>query len=239
MATETKLSPEEIKSLNSELETMQPFEILQKAWQVIGGEKVISLSMQLEDNVILDMILKNELPVRPYTLDTGRMHPETYLMIDTLKFKYDINIEVYYPQTEAIQQLVGQKGMYSFRESIDNRKECCHIRKVEPNNRALAGASLWVNGIRRDQSEERADTPILSYDEKADLYKLSPIAKLTFAEVRSYAKENKVPIHKLYEQGFASIGCAPCTRAIEEGEHPRAGRWWWEHGDTRECGLHA
>ncbi len=226
-----------IDELEKELENISPQERLQKAYDSIEGEKIISLSMQLEGLVLLDMLLKKNLAFTSYTLDTGRLHDETYRLIDTVRFKYKIPIKVYYPNNQQLEKMVSQKGMFSFKESVANRKECCSIRKIHPNERALKGKSLWITGLRRDQSAERSQTKILEFHESKKLYKISPLATWSWNQVYKYALDNHVPIHPLYKQGYKSIGCAPCTRTVSPEEDERAGRWWWESG-TKECGLH-
>lgn len=226
----------DLAKISKELESSSPQEILKKSFELTKGVKVISISLQLEDNILLDMMLKADLNFRAYTLDTGRLHESTYLMMDRIRFKYGIELEVYHPNHEAVEKLMREKGLYSFKESFVNRKECCYIRKVEPYSRAMKGASLWVTGLRRTQSEDRANTPII--EDAGGLIKVSPIVNWSWERVMQYAKENKVPKHPLYDQGFISIGCDPCTRAVEPGEDIRAGRWWWENADHKECGLH-
>ena len=222
--------------INQELELLSPQDILTKCFSLIHGEKTISLSMQLDGLVLLDMMLKAKLEFSCYTIDTGRLHEETYKMFDTVRFKYNVPLEIYYPQTENIQNLTSKKGLYSFKDSVSNREECCHIRKIEPNQRALEGKSLWIGGLRREQSETRKSIQILEYRQDLNIYKLSPLANFTSQQLHNYAKENSVSYHPLYKEGYPSIGCAPCTRPIKEGEEERAGRWWWEQG-TKECGL--
>ena len=226
----------EIQHWNKELDNRPAEEIIEKAFSFIKGKKVISISTQVEDIVLLDMILKQGLDIKAYTLDTGRLHEETLLMIDKIHFKYNIPVEVYFPDAEKIESLVTRKGMFSFKEAIENRKECCHLRKVEPNQRALKGASLWVTGLRREQSPDRKDTPVL--EKSGELFKVNPLVNWSWDALEKYAVDNKLPMHPLYKKGFLSIGCAPCTRAVEPGEDMRAGRWWWENADLKECGLH-
>ena len=226
----------DLNKINEELETLTPEEILTKCFNLIEGNKTISLSMQLDGLVLLDMMLKERLQFSCYTIDTGRLHEETYKMFDTIRFKYNVPLEIYYPNTIAIEQLTSTKGVYSFKESIENREECCSIRKIEPNQRALQNKILWVGGLRREQSENRKKIQILEYRSDLKLYKLSPLANYTSQQLHTYAKQNSVSYHPLYAQGYPSIGCAPCTRATKPGEEERAGRWWWEQG-SKECGL--
>ena len=183
------------------------------------------------------MLLKKNLAFTSYTLDTGRLHDETYRLIDTVRLKYKIPIKVYYPNSQQLEKMVSQKGMFSFKESVANRKECCYIRKVHPNERALEGKSLWITGLRREHSAERSQTKILEFNKSKKIYKISPLATWSWNQVYKYAMDHHVPIHPLYKQGYRSIGCAPCTRTVSPEEAERAGRWWWESG-TKECGLH-
>jgi phosphoadenosine phosphosulfate reductase len=197
-----------------------------------------STSLGQEDQVITDAIFKNELPIRVFTLDTGRLFQESYELLDLTRTKYKKPIEVFFPDNSSVQNLVNNKGMNSFYDSVENRKECCFIRKVEPLNRALAGVSIWITGLRAEQSEGRNELSAFEYDAARKIIKFNPLVNWHYDEVLAYLKENKVPDNPLHKKGFISIGCQPCTRAIMDGEHPRAGRWWWEES-KKECGLHA
>ncbi|MBP6411004.1 MAG: phosphoadenylyl-sulfate reductase [Pseudarcicella sp.] len=199
---------------------------------------VFSSSFGQEDQVIIDAIFKNNLPISVFTLDTGRLFQETYELMDTTKQKYNKSFETFFPNTEKVEALVKEKGFNSFYYSVENRKECCGVRKMEPLSRALAGAEVWITGLRSEQSENRSDMPILEWDESRNLLKFNPLIRWSYNEVIAYLQANKVPDNPLHRKGFVSIGCAPCTRAITEGEQPRAGRWWWEESQ-KECGLHS
>ena len=170
-------------------------------------------------------------------MDTGRLFKETYNLIDRTRARYGKPIKVYFPKAEQVEKLVTAKGMHSFYESVENRKECCFIRKVEPLQRALQGAKVWVTGLRAGQSQNRQSFQKLEWDEANGVIKFNPILDLSYEAMLAYLKANKVPYNKLHDKGFISIGCAPCTRAIEPGEDSRAGRWWWETS-KKECGLH-
>lgn len=196
-----------------------------------------SSSLGPEDQVITDMIARNNIPIRIFTIDTGRLFAETYELLDRTRARYKTRIEVYFPQAEAVQQLLTEKGATSFYESVENRQECCHIRKVEPLNRALQGVKVWVTGIRGDQSDNRHNMSTVEWVEKRQLFKFNPLLHWTQSDVLQYAAEQNLPLNPLHAKGFVSIGCAPCTRAIEPGEEERAGRWWWEQ-TKKECGLH-
>lgn len=228
-----------ISSLNAAIEGKSETESLAILADLFPGEVVFSTSLGYEDQVITDLILKNNLNVNIFTLDTGRLFSETYMTLQKTNNRYDTKIKVYYPQTQAVEDLVSTKGPLSFYDSVENRKECCFIRKVEPLNRALKGAKIWVTGIRAEQSGNRHDMPRLEWDEAHQLVKFHPILHWSFEEVKHYVKSNGIPYNPLHDKGFVSIGCAPCTRAIQEGEDFRAGRWWWEDESKKECGLHA
>jgi len=196
-----------------------------------------STSFGQEDQVLADIIWRNQLPVRVFTLDTGRLFQETYELMDLTRARYKQSFEVYFPETAAVEKLVAEKGMNSFYDSVENRKECCYIRKVAPLNRALQGVKVWITGLRAEQSENRQGLEVLEWDEARGLYKYNPLIHWSYEDMLAYLDQHNVPFNKLHNQGFVSIGCAPCTRAIEPGEHPRAGRWWWEQS-KKECGLH-
>ncbi len=199
---------------------------------------VFTTSFGIEDQVITDMIFANDINIKIVSLDTGRLFEETYKVLNSTISKYNKPIKVFYPNTHAIEKLVSEKGPYSFYESIENRKECCNIRKVEPLRRALSGNECWITGIRADQSQNRTDMEMFENDQGYGLLKMNPIFDWTLDDVMDYLKENNVPYNQLHHKGFVSIGCEPCTRAIKSGEDFRAGRWWWENNSGKECGLH-
>jgi phosphoadenosine phosphosulfate reductase len=199
---------------------------------------VFASSLAAEDMVLTDLILKAQLPIAIFSLETGRLHPETLAVLDQVKAAYGYDVQLYRPQTEAVDAYVAQNGLNAFYDSIEMRRECCRIRKVEPLGRALAGNKAWVTGQRRAQSTTRAELNIEEDDAAHGLTKFNPLADWSEQDVWNYIRANKVPYNALHDQGFPSIGCAPCTRAIEPGEDVRAGRWWWENPDSKECGLH-
>lgn len=201
------------------------------------GKVVFSTSFGQEDQVITALIGKNNLPITIFTLDTGRLFQETYDVFHKTLKKYQIDIKTYFPETSAVEELLNKKGPNSFYESVENRKECCFIRKVAPLTKALKGNEIWITGLRVEQSENRNDLDLFEYDEKFDIIKFNPLLKWTLKEVEDYLEKNNVPQNALHKKGFVSIGCAPCTRAIVPGEDIRAGRWWWE-SSHKECGLH-
>lgn len=214
-------------------------ESLKTLANLFPGEIVFSTSLGYEDQVISDLIFNNNIPISVFTLDTGRLFEETQKTLQRTNQRYDTRIKAYYPDLEAVETMVTEKGPYSFYDSVPNRKECCFVRKVIPLNRALTGAKIWVTGIRAEQSGNRQSMDQLEWDEAHQLFKFHPILNWSFDEVKEYIKANNVPYNPLHDKGFVSIGCAPCTRAIVEGEDFRAGRWWWEDESKKECGLHA
>ncbi len=213
--------------------------VLRWALDRFSRRLAIASSFSIEDCVVIDLAHKVDPGVRVFALDTGRLPDETYMAAERVRAKYDVEIEWQFPAREAVERLERTKGLYSFRDSLDNRHECCGIRKVEPLGRVLGEVDAWVTGLRREQSVTRTDTPEIELDaEHGGICKLNPIVTWTAAQVRAYADEHRVPIHALHDRGYPSIGCAPCTRAVAPGEHPRAGRWWWENPENKECGLH-
>lgn len=199
---------------------------------------VFSTSFGLEDQVIAHIIFSNNLPIKVFTLDTGRLFPETYSVWNATKNRYKKNIEAYYPNEQAVQKMVSEKGPNSFYESVENRMECCRIRKVDPLQRALKGNSIWITGIRKEQSAYRSILSPVEWDDKNQIVKFHPIFNWSADEVKFFIRKNNIPYNSLHDKGFPSIGCQPCTRAVREGEDIRTGRWWWEQTDKKECGLH-
>ncbi len=197
-----------------------------------------SSSFGQEDQAITHAISTQKLPIKIFTLDTGRQFQESYELMDLTKKKYQFDLITYFPNLDKTEKLVREKGFNSFYSSVENRKECCFIRKMEPLARALEGVNIWITGLRAEQSENRAHMPIVEWDEARNLIKVNPIIDWSFEKLNAYLVEHKIPQNPLHKKGFISIGCAPCTRAIGPDEHPRAGRWWWENSQ-KECGLHA
>lgn len=228
---------ERINELNQLVEGKTLKESLALVAEQFPGTVKFSSAFGQEDQVITDAIFKNDIDIQVFTLDTGRLFKETYDLIDRTRSRYKKPIHVYFPKSDAVQELVTKKGMHSFYESVDNRKECCFIRKVEPLKRALKGAQVWVTGLRASQSDNRQGFNVFEWDEGNKVIKFNPLLHWSYDEMIDYLKEFRVPYNTLHDKGFISIGCAPCTRAIEPGEHPRAGRWWWETSQ-KECGLH-
>ena len=199
---------------------------------------VFSTSFGWEDQVITHLIFSNDIPIKVFTLETGRLFSETYYVWNRTKEIYQQPIHAYFPQSDLLQEMVSSKGPVSFYESVENRKECCYIRKIEPLKRALSGNEMWITGLRAEQSANREDMHDLEWDEGNQLLKFHPIFNWTLANVQTYIKENNIVYNSLHDKGFPSIGCAPCTRAVQPGEDFRAGRWWWEDQSKKECGLH-
>jgi phosphoadenosine phosphosulfate reductase len=204
------------------------------------SEKIVfSTSFGIEDQVILHAIFSQKIKnIEVFTLDTGRLFPETYDLWDKTLSQYNASIKAYYPNASRIEEYVQNNGINPFYTSVNLRKECCHIRKVEPLNRALSGAKIWITGLRAEQSDNRNGLNIIEWDEYFQIYKYNPLLHWTTSEVKEYIKKNGVPYNILHDKNFVSIGCAPCTRAIQEGEDFRDGRWWWENQSKKECGLH-
>lgn len=223
----------------STLETQKAPELLAWAAAEYGARLGLASSFGMEDMVLIDMVARQNLPLKVFTLDTGRLPEETYELMDKVRNRYGIEIHTYFPDREAVERLVREKGFYSFRESVENRKECCAIRKVEPLGRALEGLQAWITGMRREQSITRTDIPKVQPDEAhPGLIKINPLADWSDQQVKDYLDQHQVPINALHKKNYPSIGCAPCTRPILEGEDIRAGRWWWENPEHKECGLH-
>ena len=227
---------EEIKAALAGLSTVDKLKFLADQY---AGRIIFSTSFGWEDQAITHLIFANNIPIKVFTLETGRLFPETYYVWNRTLEIYNKPIHAYYPQNELLQDMVNTKGPSSFYESVENRKECCGIRKVEPLKRALNGNKLWVTGIRSEQSLNRHDMTDLEWDEQNQMVKFHPIFYWSLDEVKAYIKKNNIVYNTLHDKGFPSIGCAPCTRAVREGEDFRAGRWWWEDQSKKECGLHA
>lgn len=228
------LSQEQIKKI----ESSPVIEAIRQVTEWFPQGVVFSSSLGQEDQVLTDIIFRNELPVTIFTIDTGRLFYETYELLDRTTARYKKPVQVYFPDARDVEEFVADKGINSFYESVENRKECCHIRKVKPLNRALKGASVWITGLRAEQSANRHDMPMIEWSEEKQLYKFNPLIRWSYDEMIAYIKQHNVPYNPLHDKGFISIGCAPCTRAIEPGEDARAGRWWWETSQ-KECGLHS
>lgn len=225
--------------VKQEIAGLEPVEALRTLAAQFPGEIVFSTSFGWEDQVITHMIFSNDLPIKVFTLETGRLFPETYYVWNRTMEIYGKPVHAYYPNHEMVEKMVNTKGPNSFYNSVENRKECCAIRKIEPLKRALAGNKCWVTGIRAEQSANRQFMDNVEWDEVNNIVKYHPIYSWTLDDVKAYIKEHNIPYNSLHDRGFPSIGCMPCTRAVQEGEDFRAGRWWWEDQSKKECGLHA
>ena len=220
-------------------EDAAPQDILIAGIATANGPVKLACSFSIEDIVIIDMAQQLGLSIGIFALDTGRLNEETSAVADAITERYLVTIDWYFPRHEAVEKLLQEKGPLSFRESLANRHECCHIRKVEPLGRALKGLSGWITGLRREQSVTRADLAPIEIDAtNGGILKINPLLEWTSEQVWHYADTHRIPVNRLHRQGYPSIGCAPCTRPVQPGEHPRAGRWWWENPEQKECGLH-
>lgn len=238
-AVGSAFTKEDVQDLNERFRGKSAEEIVRWAGEVLGPEIKFANSFGAEDVVLHDMIAKHAPTIRVFTLDTGRLNPETYEVMESVRAKYShIPIQVMFPKHEAVENLVREKGFFSFRDSVESRRECCAIRKVEPLKRALADAKAWMTGLRREQSVTRTDTQAFEWDEGNGILKVNPLVEWSNDDVWAYIRAHKVPYNRLHDMGFPSIGCAPCTRAVQPGEDIRAGRWWWENPEYKECGLH-
>lgn len=202
------------------------------------GDVLFTTSFGIEDQVISHIIFENKIPIKVATLDTGRLFPETYKVFSETIKKYNMTINAYFPDHEAVEKMMTSKGPFSFYNSRDDRLECCRIRKLDPLNRALNSKKCWISGIRASQSDNRRQMDWIELDEERQLFKFYPLFDWSLENVEKFIKENDVPYNALHDRGFVSIGCEPCTRAVEKGADFRSGRWWWEAGSLKECGLH-
>jgi phosphoadenosine phosphosulfate reductase len=231
------ISPELPEQLAQLVQSTSVIEQLQVLCDKYPGEVAFSTSFGEEDQVLTHMIASAKIPVRIFTLDTGRLFQETYDLADLTRSKFGLSIEVYIPDNKLLEGLILNKGFNSFYRSVENRKECCFVRKIEPLNRALKGVSIWVTGLRASQNDNRSSMNLFDFDEGRKMLKFNPLIHWDDEQVRAYIKEHKIPVNSLHSKGYPSIGCAPCTKAVAPGEHPRSGRWWWENSG-KECGLH-
>lgn len=233
-----KYTPEDIEKLNQQWDKVEPETMLRHFMEIYGDRIALSSSLSAEDQALTDMMLGINPQAHIFSLDTGRLFPETYALLDKTNLHYGIKIEVFCPQTEALQEMVSTQGINLFYESIEKRHFCCQVRKLEPLSRAFRTLDAWVCGLRRGQSVTRNDMRRVEWDERHGLLKINPLIDWSEEQVWAYVREHRVPYNKLHDQGFPSIGCQPCTRAVKPGEDIRSGRWWWEDPQHRECGLH-
>jgi len=228
----------QIEEWNTEFENSTPEELLKFFLKEFKGKIALSSSLSIEDQVLTEMIISIDPETRIFTLDTGRLFPETYDLIDRTSKKYKRNIEIFFPESNEVEEMVKEKGINLFYSSIENRKLCCDIRKLRPLARAMKNLDAWITGLRSEQSITRVGMKTVEWDENNNLVKINPLIHWTEDDVWKRVKEKNIPYNPLHKKGYVSIGCQPCTRAILPGEDPRAGRWWWENPETRECGLH-
>ncbi len=227
-----------IEQLVKQIQALPIVEQIKYLCDLYPGKVVFSTSFQYEDQIITDFIFRNNLPVEVFTIDTGRLFEETYKTFNnTIKY-YKKTIKVYFPDYKDIEKYVSTKGPNAFYESVENRKECCRIRKVLPLERALKNKKVWITGLRSGQAATRKHVPLLEWDSKHKIIKFNPLHNWSLEEVKNYVYKNAIPYNILHDKGYPSIGCAPCTRPIKPGEDIRAGRWWWENNSKKECGLH-
>lgn len=222
----------------NQFEKMSEREVLEWGLSEYGDKIALASSFGAEDVVLVDMLVKLNPKARVFTLDTGRLNQETYDVMDAIRDKYGIRLEVFHPHADRVEKMAQEYGFNLFYDSIDNRKLCCNVRKMEPLKRAFESLDAWITGLRREQSVTRTDVMKVELDGANNLIKLNPLVEWTEEQVWDYIKKNDVPYNVLHDQGFPSIGCEPCTRAIKSGEDVRAGRWWWETPEQKECGLH-
>lgn len=229
---------EKIQKLNEEFRDLDIKNVLEYFLQEYRGKIAFSSSFGAEDQVLSEMILSIDSSAKIFTLDTGRLPYETYDVMDRTNIKYKTKIKVYFPKDNDVEELYNKQGINGFYDSVENRKECCYVRKIAPLKRALMGIDVWITGLRAQQSMTRQEMELLEWDETNGVIKLNPLLQWSEKEVWDYIKNNKVPYNALHDKGYPSIGCAPCSRAVKEGEDIRSGRWWWENPEHKECGLH-
>ncbi len=231
-------TPYNIELLNQQWANLSSEQIITNALDLFADKITFATSLGAEDQVITFMLSKIDKSAHIITLDTGRVFPETYDLLHRTVNRYGVQIKTYFPDSEQVEEMVNAKGINLFYESIENRKLCCHVRKIVPLRRALNGKEAWITGLRREQSITRTDLHIVEWDAGNGLIKINPLLDWSEEMVWDFIKSHDIPYNRLHDQGFPSIGCQPCTRAIEKGEDLRAGRWWWEMPDSKECGLH-
>jgi phosphoadenosine phosphosulfate reductase len=228
----------QVENLKAEWAGLAPEELLRRALELFGPRIALSSSLGPEDQVLTDMIVKIDPRARIFTLDTGRLFPETYSLIDTTRMHYGVGISVFFPRHNEVEEMTSTHGVNLFYESIERRKLCCRVRKLEPLSRAFANLDAWICGLRREQSITRTGTQTVEWDDANGLIKINPLIDWSDAQVWDYIRANSVPHNPLHHRDYPSIGCQPCTRAVAPGDDPRSGRWWWESPEHRECGLH-
>lgn len=229
---------EKITELNSRFSDKSPEELLAFFLAEYRGRIALASSLGLEDQVLTDMVVKLDPAAAIFTIDTGRLFPEAYALVDSTCLRYSIKMDVYFPKNEPVEAFAKASGVNGFYESVEKRKECCRVRKIEPLLRALSSLDVWICGLRQEQSVTRTGVQAVEWDEANRLIKVNPLTRWSEQDVWRYIKAHRVPYNRLHDKGFPSIGCQPCTRAVEPGGDVRAGRWWWENPEHKECGLH-
>lgn len=229
----------ELADLQTLTDIQDPIKTLKNLANEFGDKIAFSTSFSLEDQAITHLIYTYQIPIRIFTLDTGRLFKETHKVLHQTNKMYGQKIQVFFPESQSVEELINTKGNYSFYDSVDNRKECCFIRKVQPLDRALNDVECWITGIRGGQSNNRETMEIVEWDESRGLVKVHPLFAWSLEQTEKFVLDHQIPYNALYDQGFPSIGCEPCTRAVKVGEPLRAGRWWWENPTKKECGLHS
>ena len=233
------MNKEEVLKYQSETEKLDAEDFLKWVYSHFDKDKIaLATSLSIEDQCVTDMLCKIVDTPIVFTLDTGRLFPETYDALDATMKKYSLDMKILFPEAKAVREMTESKGINLFYDSVENRKLCCRVRKVEPLNKMLATLDAWITGLRKEQSVTRTDLHKLEWDEGHGMAKINPIVDWTYDDVWNYIKENNVPYNPLQDKHFPSIGCAPCTRPVKPGEDMRAGRWWWENPESKECGLH-
>jgi len=226
------------EELRAGLDGQSPEAVLQRTWETFGEGLVFATSLAAEDQVITEMIARNRWPIPLVTLDTGRLFPETYDLLAETERRYGLKIQVFFPDRQAVEAMVAEAGVNLFRDSVEARKRCCRVRKLEPLKRALAPYRAWICGLRREQSVTRVGVRVVEDDAANGLVKINPLADWTEQQVWGTIAARQIPYNPLHDRGYPSIGCACCTRAVTRTEDLRAGRWWWEEPEHKECGLH-
>jgi phosphoadenosine phosphosulfate reductase len=227
-----------VTALSERAHPLGPQDVVRLALERFGSKVALSSSFGAEDMVLIDMLMRVDRRARIVTLDTGRLPQETYNVMDATRERYGAAIEVFFPQADQVQAMVAEHGLNLFYHSVEARKLCCGVRKMEPLKRALTGLDAWITGLRREQSVTRTAVHKVEWDDSNGLVKINPLVEWTLDDVWTYIRQHNVPYNALHDRGYPSIGCAPCTRAVQPGEDQRAGRWWWEHPESKECGLH-
>jgi phosphoadenosine phosphosulfate reductase len=228
-----------IGKLKEEFFGKGPSEIISIVTALFSSDDIVfATSLGAEDQVITHFIAESGKDIRIFTLDTGRLHEETYQLLEKTNARYGIQIEIYFPDQKLVEEMVSDRGVNLFYKNVEDRKRCCLVRKLEPLERALGSAKVWITGLRREQAVTRVDVGPVEFDSESGLIKVNPLYDWTTERLWDFIKINDIPYNPLHDRGFSSIGCAPCTRAVKDGEDLRAGRWWWEIPEHRECGLH-